>query len=222
MIAQYDGEITFIDKHIGLLIQKLKDLNIYNDTLIILTADHGEEFFEHEGWGHGHSLFQELIHVPLILRYPRIIPKGKIIPNVVQSIDIMPAILDIIKIPINQEAQGKSLLPLILQGSVEGEYPDMGYSETYDRGVIARSIRDQKYKLIYSKKGNKEKFLLFDLEKDKEELHNIFDQQPEIAKLMEKRLDDIYKFALNNKKGSLSVEIDSSTKEELKALGYIQ
>ena len=167
-------------------------------------------------------LFEELIHVPLIMRYPMKISGGKIIPNVVQSIDIMPTILDIVKIPLDQEAQGKSLLPLIIQGRAEVKFPNTAYSEVSNRGAIARSIRDQRYKLIYAKKGSREEFLLFDLEEDKKELNNILDQQPQIAELMKNRLNDLYKLALSNKKDSLSVEIDASTKERLKTLGYVQ
>ena len=68
ILALYDGEIRLTDEHVGRILKKLKDAGLYDDTLIIVTSDHGEEFLEHGSVKHGHTLFQELVHVPLILK----------------------------------------------------------------------------------------------------------------------------------------------------------
>ena len=73
MIALYDGEIRYVDEYIGKLWDRLKELNLLENTILIIAADHGEEFLEHNSHWHGHTLYDELIHVPLIIHYPPLI-----------------------------------------------------------------------------------------------------------------------------------------------------
>ena len=90
ILALYDGEILFVDDYIGRVIQELKRRGFEENTLVVVTSDHGDEFFEHRGKGHGHTLFDEVIKVPLIMRVPGRIPPGSRVESQVRQVDIMP------------------------------------------------------------------------------------------------------------------------------------
>src|SRR3989338_9065298 len=118
-IAHYDGGIKYTDMHLGRLLDLLKEKKIYDDTLIIIASDHGEHFGEHGYYfQHGSSLYQPSLKCTLILRCPKKAPQGKKIEGKVQVIDIMPTILDILDIPLIEDIEGKSLLPLA-EGKIE-------------------------------------------------------------------------------------------------------
>ena len=97
IIDTYDAEILSMDDAVNVFIDSLKALGIYDDALIVFTADHGEEFGEHGMYGwHGHTMYDELLHVPLIIKLPRSVAAGTVISKQVRSIDIAPTILEIV------------------------------------------------------------------------------------------------------------------------------
>ena len=98
LIALYDGEIRWTDEWIGRLMEMLRTKGLLDRTLIVLTADHGEEFFEHGAKGHGKSLYDETIRVPLIVRLPGVVEAGLRISQQVRTIDIYPTVLDIARV----------------------------------------------------------------------------------------------------------------------------
>lgn len=143
-ISQYDGAISFTDKQIGLLLDELQTLGIDKDTIIIITADHGESLDEHEYYfHHGFYLYDEIIKIPLIIKYNNMLPAGKTINSQVRSIDIIPTILELLNIDKDKGMQGKSLLPLISGQQNKNLY---AFSEDGRRF----SIRTDKWKLIYT------------------------------------------------------------------------
>ncbi len=110
----YDGSIRGMDAEIGRIFERLKDLGLDEKTLVILTSDHGEEFFDHGKVGHGISgVYSELTHVPLIIRWPGLVPEGVEIFETVRTIDLMPTILELCRLPLPEGMQGQSLLPLL-------------------------------------------------------------------------------------------------------------
>jgi arylsulfatase A-like enzyme len=113
-IDLYDGEIYYLDHAIGRIISALKDVNVFDDTLVIITSDHGENLMQHYNfWGHN-SLHDTVIHIPLIMRYPKKFPKNVKVKGFGQHIDLLPTILDIVGAPTGiLEIDGKSLLPLL-------------------------------------------------------------------------------------------------------------
>ena len=114
-IALYDGGIRYTDQWIGNLLSYLRSSGLYENSLIIITSDHGEEFMEHGAFSHWQLYYRPNLHVPLIMRIPGY-PKEEIrINQLVQSIDLLPTILDIAELPAYNEAQGVSLLPLASQ-----------------------------------------------------------------------------------------------------------
>jgi len=127
--ALYDGEIAFADSQIGILLEGLDERGLLSNTLVVFLSDHGEEFYEHKGFGHGHVLYDEVIHVPLMLSLPGRIPEGVRIGRQVRLIDVMPTILDYIGIKASVHMEGVSLKPLLAgtgggtsagSGTVEG------------------------------------------------------------------------------------------------------
>lgn len=219
IIASYDGEIRCVDEKIGLLLKQLEGMGYGNNTLVIILADHGDEFLEHGGVAHGHTLYEELLRVPLIMKGPTI-PKNVQINGLAQSIDIAPTVLDVLDLQPDKEMEGKSLIPLIFKA---GEVHDYVYSErkTYNTGEFLRAIRSKRWKLIrdFDTKQN----LLFDLENDPGEVTNVSDQYPKITADLELRLSEWLnreKARANKTQFKGTVRIDEATKERLKSLGY--
>lgn len=147
-ISQYDGEITFVDEQIGILMKELENLSIDKNTLVIITADHGESLGEHELYFvHGTS-YEEVIKVPLIVKYGGSIPKGISINYQVQSIDIMPTILDILNIKKPKGIEGINLFsPLRWQ---KLDFYRKAFSEYKGSNRYVALIRTNDWKLIYS------------------------------------------------------------------------
>jgi len=108
-VSLYDGEISYTDYYLGMFLKKLKDLDIDKKTIVIITSDHGEEFGDHGTWGeHIHTLYNELIHIPLIIKSPTLQPGVKL--NPVSMVDVAPTILDLVGIKKPVEFKGESVL----------------------------------------------------------------------------------------------------------------
>ncbi|MEM6957095.1 MAG: sulfatase-like hydrolase/transferase [Myxococcota bacterium] len=146
--ALYDGEITFWDEHFGNLIEDLKARGIYEDLTIIITADHGEEFCDHGGFWHGTTLYDEQIHVPLLVKLPGNRRGGTTVRHWVQSIDIMPTLLRQMGLEVPEGVQGGNLF----------EGTDAVYAEESHQGNVLEAVRERRgtdeHKLITANAGN--------------------------------------------------------------------
>ncbi len=159
IIARYDAAITYADTWVGVLLRQLKDMRLIDNTMVVVTAEHGEELGERgtfDRFGSG-NLHDEVLHVPLIMRFPgRADPKRVACP--VQSIDIMPTILDFLHIPVNRESQGVTLMPLVTGGEA-GECAGRAFAHAaFDKWAM----RSGTWKLIY----DKGEYELYDLSVD--------------------------------------------------------
>src|SRR5215472_12279582 len=114
----YDGEIAFADEQVGRLLRFLKERSLYHNTLVVLSGDHGEGLGDHGEATHGFFIYNSTLRVPLLFHLPPTTPAHQI-TSPVRTIDIMPTILEILKVPVPSEVQGESLLPLI-----SGKKPD--------------------------------------------------------------------------------------------------
>jgi hypothetical protein len=168
----YRDEITAMDKDMGLFFQWMKDNGVYDNTVIVITADHGEEFFEHGGWWHGTSLFEEQIHVPLILKLPAQKHAGERVPWQVRVIDIAPTLAELAGAPVSGKWQGEPLfdaafekglqrmealedVPLdadvVENDVVEDDLSDLDrlvYAQENFEGYVLESVRTQGWKFI--------------------------------------------------------------------------
>jgi arylsulfatase len=188
--AEYDGAITYVDGEIGRLMEALKEHGIADQTLVIITSDHGESLTEHGIYFDHHGLYEVSIHVPLIMRYPEVLPGGKAIEGFVQHVDLVPTILDLVDIKRPAEDfDGESLLPLVRTGKElrSSVYAEEAYAE---RKMAIRTKRYQYIKALTEESavcrlcnrihGGVEE--LYDLESDPEQNHNLVEDKPETAK----------------------------------------
>lgn len=145
----YDGEVRLVDTAMGRLFEKLESLGLQDEVLLIFTADHGEAFSEHQLPGHQNVIYDEVLHIPLIIRYPGMSTIGRT-REPVELIDVYRTILDLAELPVAQGVRGESLVP-ILDGSSETRDSQFSYASRYylqHLGQHHLAVRDRKYKLI--------------------------------------------------------------------------
>lgn len=222
MIAQYHGEISYHDEHFGNFVDTLREMKLLDDTLFVMSNDHGEELFEHGKVGHGQSLYEELIRAPLLIRYPKILPKGARVSHPVSLVDLVPTMVEILGTDALPLTEGISLL-----GAVHDRpalIPSYAIAERLD---LERAVRVGHYKLIASKEA---KDMLFDLDTDPGEQTNLADERPIARRNAEIHLRE--GLAIRRKSERLTgmrrsrryaapkAEIEPELMEHLKALGY--
>ena len=214
IMAVYDGGINYVDDQLGKIFEKLDQLDIDDNTIIILTADHGEAFKEHGKFEHAHKPYIELIHVPLIIKGPGI-PINRIYENSVQHIDILPTILEILNIPQRKEMQGRSLLPLMHNCKIEKDFKTYSWSYLY----LSMSLRTKEWTYIMNQNESDE---LFDRINDPKEQNNIIEKKPLIAQRLKEKLEDFIALTSEGKpRVAEKAHIDEELKEQLKSLGYL-
>lgn len=190
--ALYDGGIRRMDEEFfGRLYRRLADQAGSRSTLLVVSADHGEELLDHGLIGHVSTfkegrLYDEIIRIPLIMWYPDVLPAGRVVEEPVQCIDVMPTVLELAGLPAGGREQGRSLLPLIDGASGNSRRPL--YFETSAGGYTAdsleyrqrfRAVRTERFKLVYS--GPTDSYELFDLQADPLELEDAAARLPEVA-----------------------------------------
>lgn len=121
--ALYEGEVAWVDSNVATILQALDTLDLTRRTLVIITADHGEEFFEHGAIGHRRTLYEEVVRVPLLLRLPGVIPANTKVHEVASIADILPTVLDVLRLPPVSTPASSSLMPII---RVPGSDPNRG------------------------------------------------------------------------------------------------
>jgi len=217
IISQYDGEIRYCDRHLGELLKRIERLGLDSDTIIILTADHGEDLMEHGTISHD-DVYDVGIHIPLIFRYPRLIKKNKRINTPVRSIDILPTILDILRLPLKQGMEGSSLLPLLLGKDDKKERLIFSVAG-FKKENFKLSLRTKDWKLFFTPNGNR--YELFNLKNDPKELKNLVNVEKEHFKVLKMKMEEYLSLHKLNS-AYLSKPLDEDIKRSLKSLGYLQ
>jgi arylsulfatase A-like enzyme len=216
--ALYDSEISFTDKYIGDFLDKLKELGLYENTLIVFTADHGEEFLERgDYWiGHTKKLYQEQIHVPLIMKLAGG-NKQEIMEEPVGLIDLMPTIIDCANLSIpNEYACGGEVLDL---GDGRQQRRGIIISET-GRWATLQSLMWKGWKLIYDPTtGSRE---LYNLTNDPAESNNVAMENEEVLREMKTILQDWSKVLGKPRTEGRQPEFTEEQKERLRSLGYLR
>ena len=145
LIALYDGEIAWTDHHVGMIMDDLRRAGLLDDTVVALTSDHGTEFFEHGGKGHRLTLYDEVIRIPLVIRYPAGVPARARVSAQTRSLDVGPTLLELAGLPAPDDVMGASLVPLAHAAEVPTE--PVAISELFSVGRNMRSVRSRKWKL---------------------------------------------------------------------------
>ncbi len=215
----YAGEIAYMDESFGHLVEKLRELGLYDDTLIILTADHGEEFQEHGGWWHGTTLYNEQIAVPLITKFPAGTYISGRPTGVARLLDVSPTILSAAGAPLPDEWQGADLGEGIPASRA-------AFAEEDHEGTIITAIRKGPTKLIRAQAGNPRglpEVALFDVEGDPGEQRNLAEERSvEISELDQEIIAISTGASADAVEGGGDVEMDDATRDRLRALGYIE
>lgn len=227
LASLYDGQIRYIDKHVERIISALKNNNMLNDTVVIVTADHGEEFWEHNNLEHGHSLYNELIRVPLIMAGNDL--KHSKIKTQSGLIDFLPTVLDMANIKKDgYNLEGASLFdnlngkgggsekPIFAMGTL---YGDEKYCLIDNNKKLIVNTRDEKGKWPLYGYRNRSVHELYDLSRDPDEQENRKDSEHEEALRLRRDLDNFIEAGPIFK--TKKAVIDKGTKERLKSLGYL-
>jgi arylsulfatase A-like enzyme len=223
IVALYDGEIRYVDLHIGLLLEELRHRRLDANTIVILTADHGDEFYEHGEKGHSHSVYNELMHVPLIIHTPDL-AGGQRVPTWVQSVDLFPTIMELVGGDAEGLGlQGRSLLPLCLGNEWE-ERPVFADTTRFRRvkkadaeKAYAQCVLFGRYKLIHHRMTDLPDEL-YDLQVDPGEQHPLADASTQAD--LQARLAE-WESALPRARTVLNEGVDADTMQWLKSLGYV-
>jgi arylsulfatase A-like enzyme len=180
MIAQYDGDVAFGDREFGRFVRELKAAGLYDDALLVFLADHGEEFLDHGRWLHGRSLFDELIRVPLVVKFPGNRGAGTRVGLQVQGVDVVPTVLEAMGVPLPKELMG---LPLQRELG-GGASPRPALAEISHRGFVAHGLRTDGDKYI-RRFSPDDDALYFDLRQDPKETKNVADLNPQRVRLLQ-------------------------------------
>lgn len=215
-IALYDEQIRRVDDYVGGLINFLKELNLLEKTLVILAPDHGEEFYEHFGLGHGVNLYSEVIDIFFLFYFQGYFPPQEIDLQV-QGVDLLPTLLDFLQVsPAEGRLDGQSLLPLIINSgekSALGNNKRLAMSELGEKKALIQG----KWKFIYDLFLQTEE--LYDLESDPRERLNLVDEETKIRWELKNKLFSILKAA--GKSIPSSSRLSGELREKLRSLGYV-
>ncbi|MBX7257025.1 MAG: sulfatase-like hydrolase/transferase [Candidatus Hydrogenedentes bacterium] len=219
----YNGEIEYFDQHFGRLVEGLKSQGVYDNSVIVFVADHGEEFYEHQGWWHGLSLYDEQIAVPLIIKLPGNNLSGSETSGLSRLVDIAPTLLQTAGLPKIEAMQGESLFT-VDQSSLAPSAPSYVYGHLDFEGILLRSVRTMTEKLVLANPENKRKYQpveLYDLVADPGEKTNIAGQGKEFEKTLSDTVAGMQEFV---KGGAVPPEFntdDTDNRQQLKDIGYL-
>ena len=214
--ARYAAGVRLFDRRISGFLKYLRESGTLDRSYLIVTSDHGEELFEHEGWGHGDSLYDHQLRVPLIIRPPKGEGEARRVARYVRLIDLMPTLLSLAGAAAPEGVQGEDLAPLL-----HGE--DVGPPAViFSTGVIEKpdvfSVRTQRYKLV----ADGSESALFDLVADPGETIDVSDRETaaaaELAELLKRHLMES---SAAGRLPARTVDIQEEMRERLRALGYL-
>ena len=222
--ALHDGEITKHDHFFGAFLERLSELGLAEDTLVVVTSDHGEEFNDHGSWGHGHSVYQELLHVPLMFRLPGRLPGGTKVGDAVSTLDVSATVTDLLGVPAMDHNEGQPLVGLMFGEAPSG--PSVAFSDFQDD---RRVITTGRWKLIL--RGNLTS-TMFDLVADPMEKTELDASAFPIGRRYTRMLLGQFLGATDRgdwlsaeQKGGTQLqredaEMDDTIRDQLRALGY--
>ena len=216
--ARYDAGVPQVNEYLAALRDRLDQMNLWDDTYIILTADHGESLGEHQLWAHGLSAHQDQLHVPLILRWPGHIPAGKRLPQTVRLFDIMPTLLEQLGIKPTNQLQAQSLTDLIANQSSASR---PAFAEAVKKRPDEKALVIEQWKLLAYM--DEDRYELYNLDTDPAEQNNLAAQHPQRVLDLKQQL--ARQIEENNTLGadvkSHDAVMSQAEHDRLVALGYI-
>jgi len=230
LVALYDGEIRFTDEWIGRLLGTLDRMGIGDDTIVVVTADHGDEFFEHGRKGHAVTLYDEVLRVPLVIRYGRRVAPGQVVDEQVRLEDVAPTILGLADVTPPEDfgvhggpagSAGVDLSPWLL-GRAVGPPPTLPVHALLLFLGQRDAIRTKTHKLLATIKGTRRNAVFFDLLTDPGEKHPRLDLD-DVGHALDDELTRWRTYWTRHDPGlSQHFEIDAKHEAQLRELGYVQ
>lgn len=223
----YDAEVAFSDYQAGRILDRLRELNLMDNSLVIITADHGENLNEH-GMEYGHyGVYDSSLRIPLIFYMPKRLPSGERISQVVQSIDIAPTILDLLGIARPEQFQGRSLRALI-EEDTDHAAGAQAQSVMFRDNVNFLSLRSGDWKVLLKVRDGENYYELYHIPSDPKELDNLFESNRTVADSLKAALTGWIEQNFNPTDlvyvpGTYFKEdFDKATIARLRALGYVK
>lgn len=215
----YDGEVAFVDEQVGRVLERVRRPDLAASTLVVVMSDHGEGLGDHGEWTHGVFLYESTLRIPLLMALPGVLPAGRRVAAPVRSIDVLPTVLDLLRVPIIGDVQGESLRPLY-EGRAAPQRVVLSETkaprENYAWSDLA-AIREGSLKFIRAPRPE-----LYDLSADPGETGNLYatrsDDASRLADDLRGRLAVVTRRAPD---GGGPQEPDAETRERLASLGYI-
>jgi arylsulfatase A-like enzyme/Tfp pilus assembly protein PilF len=216
-VHPYDGEIAFADAQVGRLIRFLKDKGLYQNTLIVLSGDHGESLGEHGEKTHGFFIYNATLHVPLIFHVPAG-SSASAVAQIVSTTDILPTVLQILKVDIPPQVQGRSLLPLMgtaTPGEARSLYAETFLPRLHFNWSELRGVETENYHFIDAPRPE-----LYDLTKDPGEIRNLVAEKKAVGEEMRSKLAALIRQYSAGQELAEKTGLDPALMERLKSLGY--
>ncbi len=213
----YKGEIKYVDFVLGNLFDLLRKAGVWENTIVLVTSDHGEMLQEHGEYGHGFFLYRPSLHVPLILHIPETRPK--VISDPVQLVDLAPTLLHLTGLPVPEHFQGESVTPLIRAGAKKKNR--QAFAESYFASIQLgvsplMSIQEGAFKYIESPRPE-----LYNLEEDSAEMHNLYSEKRKIADSLKQKLAKYQKAYQTEYSKVEKKKVSAEEAEQFAALGYL-
>jgi len=214
----YEAELAYVDAQVGRLFEGLAERGLEQDTLVVLTADHGEEFLEHGGFEHGHSLHEELLSVPLVMRMPGRLPAGARVDGSAALIDVAPTLCELVGLDAPASFSGRGLLAAARDGAVP-ERPVLSHGNFW--GAPLESWESGPWKLVLVPVENGERAArLYDRATDPAELRDVATEHPAIVERLRAELASVHELLASRASGQ-EVELSAERRARLEALGYL-
>ena len=227
VVSLYDSEIRFTDAHIGRLLDRLRETNRYDPALIVVVADHGEEFMDRGTYwiGHSRTLYEELVHVPLLIKLPGSIGAGRV-EQTVGLIDLVPSLVAYLELDVPQEARDRLRGRVLPLGDVQ-KWQDLApapqFSETRFVGLWLQSVTLDRSKLIVDRIADS--LALFDLAADPGERTDLAASRPDEVRALSEILERWDASVRSDEGGAVQsreAELSEQQREDLRTLGYTE
>jgi arylsulfatase A-like enzyme len=212
----YDSEISYWDHHFGELVMELGLDD--PDVLLAFTSDHGEELGEHGEFGHSQSLYEELVHVPMVIRWPAAIEGERTVTGAVSIVDLFPTLTELAGLEVPEQVQGRSLAPTLRKGKKLKDRP--AFLQLLPDKPHLLGLRSGDWKLIVPQNGIAGP-MLFDLATDPGEHRNLVSEKPGVIRRLQRQLERWFE-SLPPAPNPETVQLTGQQLEELKALGYVE
>ncbi len=218
MASLYASNVEYLDRFIGNLIEALKQAGRYDDTVIALVSDHGEEFYEHKGWWHGTTLYDEESRIPFIVKLSKNAKAGTRVKAWAQLLDVSPTLAGAAKVTAPETWQGRDLFS-------DAPAPEALFQEEDHEGNVLHSIRTDRWKLIVANENNPRGLApieLYDIQADPKETRNVAAEHGDVVAKLSGDLTALKVMAGSRAVTGASGAIDEATRQKLESLGYVK